>query len=254
MLRVASELHGYTVDAVDGGIGSTSDLLFDDRTWKVRWLVAETGGWLGGRRVLLHPSAIGRTDDVHHTIAVKCTKRQIQTSPEIGKNQPVSRQTEHNLFDHYGWDPLWELEHVGVGGITRPTAIPPGHPAKPISDPQTGAEQEQDPHLRSVVAVRGYHIHGTDGGIGHLEGFLVDDQNWAIKYLIVNTRNWWPGEHVLVAPVAVTNINWSASKIALNVTQNQVRTSPVWKPNEMVMPREYQERLHAHYHWPGYGW
>ena len=46
----------------------------------------------------------------------------------------------------------------------------------------------------------GYHIEATDGGIGHVKDFIIDDETWAIRYLEVDTRNWWPGKKVLVSP------------------------------------------------------
>ena len=57
-----------------------------------------------------------------------------------------------------------------------------------------------DCHLRSSNAVIGHHIGATDGEIGHLEDLLIDDHTWAIRYLIVNTSNWWSGHRVLVSP------------------------------------------------------
>ena len=110
-----------------------------------------------------------------------------------------------------------------------------------------------DPHLRDLTSVTGYHIHATDGGICHVENFLLDDANWAIDYLIVDTSNWWIGKHVLISPYAVQNISWADEQIRLKVTREQVKTSPAWDPLD-VIEQTYRRRLHTHYGWPGLGW
>ena len=63
---------------------------------------------------------------------------------------------------------------------------------------------DDDPHLRSIEAVTGYHIHASDGEIGHVEDFLIEDADWSIRYLVVDTKNWWPGKKVLISPRSVT--------------------------------------------------
>jgi hypothetical protein len=255
MLRMESVLKGYQVQATDGMIGSVSDFLVDDSTWGIRWLVVDTGGWLGERRVLLHPSAIGGVDELLQTLSVRLTTQQVKTSPDIFEDQPVSRQMEQNLYGYYGWDPLWGGPSYGGGAMAYSAIGSPlfGGTALRERSEEDEALAAQDPHLRSMAEVAGYHIHASDGGIGHVEGFLIDDQSWRVRYLVVDTRNWRPGQHVLLAPVAVTGIDWEGHRISLDVTREQVRTSPAWCPDAMLR-QEYQRSLHAHYNWPGYGW
>ena len=65
---------------------------------------------------------------------------------------------------------------------------------------ELGGKERDDPHLRSSRAVTGYHIQATDGDLGHVEDFIVDDHSWTIRYMVLDTTNWWPGKKVLVAP------------------------------------------------------
>ena len=109
-----------------------------------------------------------------------------------------------------------------------------------------------DPHLRSIAAVTGYHIHASDGQIGHIENFLIDDATWGIRYLIIDMKNWWPGKHVLMSPYAVREISWSKHQVRLDVSSEQVKSSLPWNPLDMI-DRGYEKRLHSHYDWPGYG-
>ncbi len=106
MLRPISKQTGHAIEATDGHFGTVSDVLCDDATWKTRWLVSDTGHWLPGRRVLIHPSAIGEVDDDRRRVFVKLTKARIKDSPGILHDQPVSRQMEAGLYGYYGWDPL----------------------------------------------------------------------------------------------------------------------------------------------------
>jgi hypothetical protein len=258
MMLVGSALKGFAIEASDGKIGTVSDFLFDDRTWKIRWMVVDTGGWLTGRKTLVHPSAIGKPDYRREEIVVRLTKQQVKDSPEILSDAPVSRQMETNLYGYYGWDPLWGGGNYlgdyysGMGGAFDPS--PYRFDSGLLEADRTGSSLDDgDPHLRSVTAVVGYHIQATDGPMGHVENFLVDDETWGIRYLIIDTKNWWPGQHVLISPYAVRAISWSDRDVTLDVTRDKVKSSPVWEPAEMI-ERDYEERLHGYYGWPGYGW
>jgi len=254
MLLAASALKGYAIEASDGRMGTVNDLLFDDHTWTIRWLVVDTGTWLTGRQVLIHPSAVSHPDHDRQSLPVELTKAQVEASPDIGQDEPVSRQMEAHLYDYYGWDPYWSPGFMGMGAMTLQM---PGTPYLGGAGVETAVRNDTtppagDPHLRSIAAVTGYHIHATDGGIGHIENFLIDDASWGVRYLVVDTRNWWPGKHVLVSPYAVREIDWAGRHIRLDVTSSQVREGPPWDPAAMI-DQAYEGRLHSHYGWPGYG-
>ncbi len=252
---VFSAFKGYAIEASDGRIGTCSDLLFDDRSWRVRWLVVDTGTWLTGRKVLLHPSAMGAPDHEHRELPVNLTKAQIEASPDLDQDQPVSRQMETNLYGYYGWDPLWGGAAFGGGSISSPIVGPPlfGGPSMHEALDSDARLDRGDPHLRSAAAVASYHIAATDGSIGHVENLLIEDTVWGIRYLIVDTRNWWAGQHVLVSPYAVTKVVWAEREIQLDISRAQVKASPPWDAVAMI-DQVYEKQLHHHYNWPGYGW
>jgi hypothetical protein len=260
MLIVGSALKGYALAASDGRIGTVKTFLFDDTTWQIRWLVIDTGTWLSTRRVLVHPAALGTPDHERQFLPVRLSKAQIEASPDLAQDRPVTMQMETDVYSHYDWDPHWGPSFYGPAGVgTGPGgsfSAAGGDPEDPAvleaQRLQLGAD-DGDPHLRDMTALRGYHIHASDGSIGHVENFLIDDADWGIRYLIVDTRNWWPGARVLIAPYAVKSIEWTDRQVRLNVTQHQVRTSPAWDPVDIV-ERDYQRTLHSHYRWPGYGW
>jgi hypothetical protein len=254
MLMAGSVLKGNGIEAEDGPIGTVKDILFDDQTWRVRWLVVDAGTWLTGRKVLLQPSCVLAADNVRGTLPVSLTRAKVKDSPAIEQDRPVSEQMESSLYDYYGWDPVWGGGIFGGGTMTQAFGSPYGA-GLPVREPARAEAPHDngDPHLRSVDAVTGYHIHANDGMIGHAGDFLIDRESWAVRYLVVDTRNWWPGRHVLIAPAAVTDMSWSRRRIELNVSCDQVRESPQWEPADPV-DRNYEQRLHRHYSWPDYGW
>lgn len=258
MLVVGAALKGYAIEASDGLIGKVKTFLFDDTSWKIRWLVVDTGNWLSGRQVLVHPSAIGTPDHGREHLPVKLSKAQIENSPDIAQDRPVSMQMQSDLYGYYGWEPYWGPNFfgapgVGMGGGYIPGMSYPGGGTQRMTEALEADVQDGDPHLRDMSVVRGYHMHASDGAIGHVENFLLDDADWVIRYLIVDTRNWWAGEHVLLAPYAVTQIDWNEEQVHLNVTREQVKASPKWDPLAII-DSQYERKLHHHYGWPGYGW
>ncbi len=265
MLQVVSNLKGFTIEAKDGSLGTVSDFLFDDTTWKMRWVVVDTGRWLTGRKVLIHPSSISHADYERRELSVTLTKAQVEGSPDISNDRPVSRQMQSDLYGYYGWDPYWGGGMYGAGlyadglyggglGVLpygRPGSLRPG--ARRDDAHGDLALDDGDPHLRSAAEVTGYHIHARDGTIGHVEDLLVDSTGWGIRYLIVDTKNWWFGKHVLISPYAVEGIDWSAHHIRLDIDRDKVKASPPWDPIDEIN-EAYEQRLHSHYDWPGYGW
>jgi hypothetical protein len=254
MLLVASALTGYDIEAIDGCIGTVSDFLFDDANWTLRWLVVDNSTWLSDRKLLIHPSAIGTTAYERHALTVKLSKAQIEGSPAVRHDQPVSRQMELSLYDYFGASPLWEGGgYFGGGAIASPLSPPPIYGQTPMgsADDDGLPRDEHDPHLRSIATMTGYHVQAMDGMIGHVENFMIDDSRWDVRYLIVDTKNFWPGKHVLLSPQAVTEVDWLRRDIRLNLSRETVRTSPEWNPAD-VIDAEFEKRLQAHYRWPAY--
>ena len=249
MLWKASTIHGYAIAASDGEIGKVSDFLFDDATWLIRWLVVETGGWLFGRKVLLPPSVLGHPDESGRQFSVRLTKKQVQESPTTDTNQPVSRQVETGIFDYYGWSPYWGTGfYMGGYGFVPPpiAALSSGQSRKQADDFADAGKGSGDPHLRSMEAITGYHIHASDGEIGHVEDFLVADADWSIHYLIVDTKNWWPARKVLISPRSAREIDWMDRLVYLDVDRKTVESSPAYDATTIV-DRAYEKDFHGHY-------
>lgn len=246
MLREVKELHGAVLCATDGEIGSVDEILFDDRAWMVRYLVVNTGGWLNGRKVLLPPRALGILDWEQRVLNVNLTRTQVQDSPSSETDEPVSRQWEAEIHDYYGWPYYWGMGGMGMIGS-------PWYSSALItsSDPEA-VETPGDAHLRSTREVTGYIVAARDGDIGHVEDFLVDDENWRIRCLAVDTRDWWPGKQVLLPLDWVGQVSWPKRTVTAEVTRDQIKNAPYWEPGKLFSPA-FLEQLARYHAQQGFG-
>jgi uncharacterized protein YrrD len=250
MLIGANELKGYAIEAVDGEIGAVEEFYFDDDNWTIRYLVAETGTWIPGRKVLVSPISVDGVDRSEEKVRLKLTREQVEKSPDIDAHMPVSRVQEVAFFRYYGYPYYWAGPYAW-----GPAAFPEGLaiPAEPAPEPeeQQAEAAEEDFHLRSTREVTGYYIEGTDGEIGHVADFVVDDESWAIRYLVIDTRNWLPGKKVVVAPGWIHRISWRDSKVYVNLSREAIKQSPEYDPSK-PLTRDYEAKLYTHYDRPRY--
>jgi hypothetical protein len=255
MLWNASVINGYAIAASDGRLGTVSDFLFDDASWLVRWLVVDTGNWLSGRKVLLPVYVLGHLDSERRQFPVELTVQQVKDSPDVDTDRPVSRQIETNIYDYYGWSPYWGnglfTDSYGyVGGTPAASAVLGSRRRmEDIADPR---RSDGDPHLRSIEAVTGYHIHASDGEIGHVADFLMQDADWSIHYFVVDTKNWWPGKKVLISPRSAREIDWANKLVNLDVDRQKVKDSPAYDAST-TLDQAYEQHLQNYYdgHLPG---
>lgn len=246
MLIKAKTLKGFKLHSLDGEIGKVKEFYFDDHHWTIRYLVADTGNWLTDRQVLISPYALVAVNKEEQNIAINLTKKQIEDSPSLDSDKPVSQQFEEEYYGHYGWPMYWGSPSPYLWGPY--TYI--------VRDPQmwretTPGEKEWDHHLRSTHEVSGYNIQALDGEIGHVDDFIIDDESWAIRYLIIDTRNWWPGKKVLVSPQWIERVSWNESKVFVNLLRETVKLSPEYT-EESLLTRDYETELHRHYNRQGY--
>jgi hypothetical protein len=249
MLRSCNRILGYAIHASDGDIGSLHDLYFDDQSTAIRYLVVDTGNWLPGRRVLLAPAAIGGVDAEREEIITGLTRQQVEDSPGTDADQPVSRQHEMALHTHYGWDPYWTMPPLtGTlapywGAAIRPA---PSGSEQRLAEEMAARERDQaDPHLHSASEVQGYYVAATDGEIGHVEDLLIDDRDWNVNLIGIDTRNWLPGRKVVISPGWLRGIDWPNRQIEVDLSRDQIRESPEYDPH--AVDQRYLEPLRAHY-------
>ena len=244
MLNKARTLTGYKLHGLDGDIGSVKGFYFDDHHWTIRYLVADTGNWLRERQVLISPYALTSVVGDEHHIAVNLTRQQIESSPSLDTDKPVSRQFERLYYGYYEWPMYW-------GGSSVWGSFPQiVQDREQWKDPVPGKDA-WDSHLRSTVDVTGYHIHAEDGEIGHVDDFIIEDETWTIRYLVIDTVDWWPGKKVLVSPQWIERISWGEGTVFVNLAREAVKESPKYT-KASLLTRDYETSLHRHYDRRGY--
>ncbi len=246
MLRLMKEIQGYKIEALDGILGSAYDFFFDDRNWTLRYLVIDTGQWLPGKLVLIYTGALDLPNWAERRFPVRVTKAEIEKSPQVDEDKPISRQKEIELFQHYDWGvPYWA---PAPGAF--PTTVSP-----PLVELGESAPEEEsaegDSHLRSFREVNGYHIEAEDGKTGHVEDFIVDDEEWIVRYMVVKTRNWLPSKKVIISTEWVEDIIWNEREIRVDLTTTQLKNSPTFDPTAPVN-REYERRVYDFHGRPVY--
>jgi sporulation protein YlmC with PRC-barrel domain len=243
MLRSMKDMEDYTIGATDGVIGRVRDFYFDDEAWVIRYLVVETGEGSAQRRVLISPISIGQPNWSEKILPVSLTCAQVKGSPDIDTDKPVSRQHEMGYLGYYGYGSYW-----GAGGLWG-AGIYPDELQAGLQKQVLGTDarhQGDDVHLRSGNEIMRYYVHASDGDIGHVQGLMVDEKSWAIRYIIVNTSNWWMGHEVLISPEWIDDVDWPESKLSIDLTRQAIKDSPPYDP-KAPLSLQQEAGIHAHY-------
>ncbi len=208
MFQSLNAITGASIQAEDGTLGSVCGFLFDDVTWLIRYLVVEAGNWLARREVLIAATAVAEPDWEKRVIPVHLTKEQVRHSPPIDAHKPVSRQQEIAMSRYFGWPTYWSVR------------VPAGRYAPEMEYPHKG--EDDDPHLRSAWDIAGYEVWATDGEIGRLEDYVMDDAGWHLGYLIVAAGSWLKSQNLLVSTRWVDKISWANRRIDLSSPRAKV--------------------------------
>jgi hypothetical protein len=239
MLIKAKALTDFRLDSLTGEVGRVPELYFDDKHWTIRYLVADTGDWLPGRKVLISPYALGAVSLDQRNIHVGLTKDQIEKSPALEEHKPVSRQFEELYYRYHDWPAYWSGPNPW--GAFPYVETDRERWAKPARN-----EEPHEYHLRSTRDVSGHQVEASDGVLGHVDDFIVEDRTWAIRYLVVDTTDWWGGHKVLIAPRWIDRISWVENKVHIGMTRAAIQASPPYDP-KALLHRDYEARLHRHY-------
>jgi hypothetical protein len=244
MLIKAKTLKGYKLKSIDGEIGSVKEFYFDDNYWTIRYLIAETGNWLFSRQVLISPHALIDVNKEDKYISVNLTNKQIEESPPLESDLPVSRQYEESYHGYYGYPLYWAGAYMWG---------PYPYIERDYENliEQVENDKTWDSHLRSTFDVTDYSIQATDGEIGHIDDFIIDDELWVIRYLIIDTKKLWKGNKVLISPKWISQISWIDGEVKVNLSQEAIKKSPEYS-DQALITRDFEKVMHKHYNIRGY--
>jgi hypothetical protein len=250
-VRSLRELEGYGVEGAGEALGDVVDAYFDDHTWTIRYLMVAVAGPTP-RRMLLSPHSVRGIDRRARVLLAALTAEQVQASPEFGESPSISRPAEIALLKYYGFPYYWtgsrrwsDDDHPRPLMATAATAPPV------LGKEEVRAVLAPDAHLRSVRDFRRYAIHASDGEFGHVDDVLVDPRSWAVRYIVVDTRRWWPGARVVLAPEWVSYVSWVERSVHVDLDRATIRSAPPYQRARLI-DRAYEARLRDHYGQPRY--
>ncbi len=257
MFHFVDQLIDYEVHAKDGLVGKVSDFLFDDQSWTVRYVVVSCERAKPRRRVLVSPLAITGPGWSDRSLHVNLDKHQIESSPDIELDLPVSqqREREREFHDYYGWPYYWGLPSTWAaypymfGRISEmshePTGAGLGNKAEIKSDPEDSV-QDGDHHLRSIQETLKYAISSLDDRFGQVEHFIFDDEDWHIPFVVADTINFWPSKSVVIGTEWIESVSWSYRSITFNLSSEVIKESPPFQ-REQLINGDFAEALDQHY-------
>ncbi len=215
MLHSALSMKEYTIQAQDGDIGYAVNFYFDDREWFVRFVVCD-GTRAFGRKALIPPRAFdGKPDNCARVVKLCATKGTIKNSPPVNTDKPVSRAQQHILDRYYNW-----------------------HLQPPESEQALFGEPFLEANVHSAREILGYELNDRDGHTSTIRDFIIDDDEWAVDYLVLETGIWLPGKKYLLDPHWVEQIDWARRAMRCQVPSDKIKNSPDYDPTAVITPRE----------------
>jgi hypothetical protein len=178
------------------------NLLFDDRSWTICFLVADAGRWFTRRQIVIRTSVMEEPDWTKGVITVKLTHQELAKCADAASVRTVSQQQQLALKRHFGWpesEPRWDV----------PPALVPAQREFPV-------QANDDPHLRNTMDLVGYEVWSADRKVGIVSDFIMESNSWHIKYLSVKIGDWVYHEERFVPTLAVQNISWGTHRVTLN--------------------------------------
>ncbi|MCC3144961.1 PRC-barrel domain-containing protein [Halanaerobium sp. Z-7514] len=257
MLRKLNELKAFKVQGKEEELGEVSDFYFDQDHFILRYLVLDTDCWLKKEQTLISTDEIEAID--HNKKEIKTTMRAeaLENGPSLEKNQPISKIMEENVVDYYDWPLYWAS--TSSGGV--PT-IPAGTKMREklfdfetLTDEEKQAKEEElDSNLRSLNEISGYEIQAVDKSFGKVKDLFVDEEDWLIRYLLIDTRKILPSKKVIIAPEWVRHISWDKKQIFVDKSKKEIKNAPKYEEDEAkeLVDRDYEEDLYDHYDEPKY--
>jgi hypothetical protein len=210
-------------------------------------LIVDTGGLFDGRLVLVSPISFRQVDWATQRFHLALTMDKIKNGPSVDLDKPVSRQHEQDYFRYYEYPNYWG--NTGAWGSgAYPGLLAAGVWNEVLSEQ---FDKPGDVHLHSAKEVRGYHIQGSDEAIGHVDDFIVDDETWELRYLVIDTSNWWLGKKVLLPPHWADGISWAERNVHVDMSRQAIKNCPEWNATAPIN-RQYEARLYDYYGRPMY--
>lgn len=229
MLTSATELKKYTFLSLDGSLGPPEDFYFEDREWMVRFITCDAGS-IFGRKVLIPPQALeGKPDNCTRTLRVNATRETVKNSPLVDAEKPVSRSHQHILDRYYSF-------HI---------------PSQAEIEASLFELPFVDSNIHNTRELSGFGLKTRDGELAAVEDFIINDDLWSIRYLVLQTGLWLPGKKFLLDPHWIDEISWPDKRVFADIPADKIRTCPDYEPGTAIN-LDYQRAVQNHFGYPKY--
>lgn len=101
-LRSTEEIRGYHIHATDGKIGEVEDFIMNTETWRIDYLIVDTGNWFAGKKVILSPQWIKQVKWEDRSVDVDFPVDTVKHSPEYNPEVPLQEAYKEKLHYYYG--------------------------------------------------------------------------------------------------------------------------------------------------------
>ena len=210
MVTCFQNLQGEQLTATDGAIGNIRDFYFDDQQWTVSYLIVELSNWLSSRNVLIPAELLGNVDPQSKTVKAQVSRTQVKQSAPVALKKPVSEQRREQ-----------QNRRTKLYLVSIPSA------SKISQTAHNRMMGSADSHLRSGAELQSdYWVLGKDGDIGPIHDFVMDDQQWTVRYIMVNVGWWFSAKLVLVPPRFVDRISFNQGAVATSLPAEVALNAP----------------------------
>lgn len=240
MKRSLKEIIGYTIQASDGEKGKVHDILFDDETWITRYVEADLGTLFSQKRVLIPRFYLREPVWEEKHFPIELTVEKIENSPDMETDLPFSRQYEKELMEHYDVKPYWPIDVAAYAA--RESML---NPDSTLKTPVNSINEDKiETHLRSFNEIQGYTVNAVDDRFGHIEDLIIDDVDWQILYVIVDTKNLVPWSKKVMLPIEIMHkISFVNREAAISVSKKTIENAPKYDP-AVAVNAEYEKVLY----------
>lgn len=233
------DLKNYTIQASDGDIGSVSEFYFDEEHFYLRYLVVNTENFLFRNLVLVSPISFTNINFEEKIIKLKITKKELEDSPGLDSVDVISRKYEKDYNNHFAWPYYWSAENSA--SAIGPYGMPWGYYNQLGRAPRRTGEvnsdlvrNTDDSNLRSSREVRSYSVKGIGNEeFGHIQGFILDPNTLALKFVIIDTIHFLPSKHVLLRPEWIEEISWESKTVEFSFSKELIKSAPSYKRGEL---------------------
>ena len=238
MYRSLKQIQHYSLLTKNEEACKLEDLFFNETTWKTQYLVVKTGSFFSARNVLLNPVIVEKIIDADKKIQLLISNDHVKKCPSVNSVLPISLEAELLLAKYWEWIPK------DAEGPLPPEA---GHSIEVEAETESKdlSERAAESKLRSYEEVKGYTIYAPDGHFGHIEDFLFDD-DWLIRYAVVDTRNWIPGKRVLLPVGQIEEVKWAEHSLHVEASCELVKSAPAYDESKGVTPED-EEAVRNHF-------